>query len=124
MKRVTLAAVLALSSLFAASAFAQTSRADVKSDAAKGTRSGEIQKSESEAATGRATDTKSMKARPAVKAETAAATKAGETAKGEATQPKSDVAKMTPEEAKAARAKRKAETAAANKAGQIKTGEK
>jgi hypothetical protein len=131
MKKVALATALVLSSVFALSAYAQTTktaeeeaaaRAKRKAETSDAVKAGTIPKGEggpTQAPTAKKTAEEEAAARAKRKNETAAAVKAGETPKaGEAgAKPATTAKKKTAEEEAAARAKRKAETSDAVKAG-------
>ena len=137
MKKVALATALVLSSAFALSAYAQTTktaeeeaatRAKRKAETSEAVKAGTIPKEAQTQATPapkKKTAEEEAAARAKRKNETAAAVKAGETPKaGEANISKPAPTKAkTPEEEAAARAKRKAETSDAVKAGTIPKGE-
>ncbi len=118
MKKFALASALVLTLV---SAYAQTTRPEVKAEAASANKSGATVKGES---SGAIAPTVSTKARADVKGEASTANKSGDTVKGETSSAKAEKKpKMTAEEKAAARAKRKAEAASANKANATVKGE-
>jgi hypothetical protein len=118
MKKLALASALVLTLV---SSYAQTTRPEVKAEAASANKAGTTVKGEG---SGAIAPTPSTKARADVKGEAAAANKSGDTVKGETSNVKAEKkAKPTAEEKAAARAKRKAEAASAVKAGATVKGE-
>jgi len=118
MKKFALASALVLTLV---SSYAQTTRPEVKAEAASANKSGTTVKGEG---TGAVAATPSTKARADVKSEAAAANKSGDVVKGESSNAKVEKKpKLTAEEKAAARAKRKAEAASAVKAGATVKGE-
>lgn len=112
MNKIILATAFAVSQVFAVSAFAQTTRAEVKAEAASANKSGAIAK-------GQTTDApkpKSTAARADVKMEAAAAEKSGTIAAGQ-------VSKETKPMSTKPRAEVKAETKEAVKKGEIAKGD-
>jgi hypothetical protein len=112
MNKIVFATVFALSQVVAVSAFAQTTRAEVKAETKEAVKAGDI-------ATGQVSDVpkaKSTAARADVKKEAAAAEKAGTIATGQV----SNAPKTTSTKA---RAEVKADTKAAVKKGEIATGQ-
>lgn len=113
MKKIVLISAFALSQVLAASAFAQTTRAEVKAEAASANKSGAIGKGE----VTQAPKAKSVKARAEVKKEAASAEKAGTIPAGEAGSKDPKV------KSEKARAEVKAETKDAVKKGEIAKGD-
>jgi hypothetical protein len=122
--KTTLSLVAAAVALLSQSAFAQTTRAERKSDTASAVKSGETMKA-GEGGPAAAKPTQSSKTREQRKAETAGAVKAGETQKaGEAPMGGGGKATPTPQNSTTTRAERKATTSEAVKAGETqKAGE-
>jgi len=118
MKKFALASALVLTLV---SSYAQTSRPEVKAEAASANKAGTTVRGEG---SGAIPATPSTKARADVKGEAAAANKSGDVVKGEGSNVKAEKKpKLTAEEKAAARAKRKAEAASAVKAGATVKGE-
>ena len=112
MNKIVFATAFAVSQVFAVSAFAQATRAEVKAEAASANKSGAIAKGQ----TSDAPKPKSTAARADVKKDAAAAEKAGTIATGQVTkEPKATSTK--------ARTEVKAETKDAVNAGEITKGQ-
>lgn len=113
MKKIALISALVLSNALVFSAFAQTTRAEVKADAASAVKSGAI----AEGQVMKEPKAKSTAARAEVKAEAASAKKSGAIAKGQAaaSAPKAMSVKS--------RAEVKAETKDAVKKGEVAAGQ-
>jgi len=105
-----LAALLGSAAMLAQAQTAAPSRAEVKAEAAKANKAGEIHTGESE---DKMAPTKSTKKRADVKADTAKANKAGDIHTGE------EEAKQAPGKSNVKRADVKADTSKANKAGAL-----
>ena len=113
MKKIVIATAFAVSQLLAVSAFAQTTRAEVKAEAASANKSGAIGKGE----VTQPAKAKSTAPRAEVKKEAAAAEKAGTIPAGEAG------SKDPKAKSEKARAEVKAETKDAVKKGEIAKGD-
>ena len=114
MKKIVLISAVVLSNVLAVTAFAQTTRADVKAEAASAVKSGSMTKGDVTVAP----KAKSTAARADVKNEAAAAEKAGTIAVGDGAASKDTKAKSVK-----SRAEVKAETKAAVKSGDIPAGQ-
>ena len=112
MNKIILATAFAVSQIIAVSAFAQTTRAEVKAEAASANKAGAIAKGEGSDAP----KPKSTAARADVKMEAAAAEKSGTIATGQ-------VSKESKPMSTKARAEVKSETKDAVKKGEIKKGQ-